>query len=235
MMSMPLPIVNGVYNPWRNQIRKQALIVQGGYPGHQPRVIAGILARILKEENFEVEIADSLDVFLDVEKLKRMDLIVPDWTAGTITAEQLRNFTDAVQNGTGLAGVHGMGDAFRCEISYQAMVGGQFLAHPGDTGATYRVHIVDPYNPLVVGIGDFTVTTEQWYMMYDPSVQVLAATYFDHVNPPLIWRPVWMPVSWIKMYGKGRVYFNALGHSPDILLLPQVETMVRRGMVWAAR
>ncbi|AEI42304.1 conserved hypothetical protein [Paenibacillus mucilaginosus KNP414] len=220
---------------WRKPEMKYALIVQGGYSGHQPRVIAHILAGVLREQNFEVEIADSLDVFLDVEKIRRTDLIVPIWTAGSLTPEQLKNFTSVVQAGTGIAGVHGMGDAFRCEIEYQGMVGGQFLRHPGDAGVTYKVHITEPYNPLVMGIGDFVVTTEQWYMMFEPSVQVLANTYFEQIDPPLVWRPVGMPVAWIKKYGNGRVYFNALGHSPDILLIPQVLTMVQRGMIWAAR
>ncbi|MNB81069.1 Trehalose utilization [compost metagenome] len=234
-MTIYPPIAAGAYSPWRKPKRKRALIVQGGYPGHQPQVVAQILAQILTEEHFEVEISDTLDVFLDAEKLARTDLIVPEWTGGELTPEQLSNFTNAVQKGTGMAGVHGMGDAFRCEIQYHAMVGGQFLAHPGDTGVTYTVHIADPNNPLVMGICDFTVTTEQWYMIVDPSIHVLTTTYFDRIKPPLIWRPVVMPVSWIKKYGEGRVYFNALGHSPEILLLPQVLTMVRRGLLWAAR
>lgn len=221
--------------PWWRPVRKKALIVQGGFPGHRPREIAEILARILREENFEVEIADTLDVFLDEEKLKRTDLIVPEWTAGKITEAQLKNFTNAIQNGTGLAGLHGMGDGFRCENNYQAMVGGQFLDHPGDQGTTYKVHIIEPNNPLVSGIGDFIVTTEQWYMLVDPSIHVLATSYFDQVKQPLVWRPVVMPVTWIKKYGEGRVFYTSLGHSPDIVTLPQVNTMMRRGMVWAAR
>ncbi|MFC5652524.1 ThuA domain-containing protein [Paenibacillus solisilvae] len=192
------------------------------------------MAQILREEHFNVEISDTLDVFLDTEKLKRTDLIVPLWTAGVITRDQLHNLLSAVAAGTGLAGLHGMADAFRCEIEYQGMVGGQYLEHPGDQ-VTYRVHFPYPYYPLVAGIGDFFVKTEQYYLMVDPSIQVLATSYFDRVNPPLVWRPVVMPVAWIKQYGSGRVYYTSLGHSPDIVKLPQVTAMLRRGMVWAAR
>ncbi|MDF2959155.1 MAG: hypothetical protein K0S39_890 [Paenibacillus sp.] len=225
---------SAIHSSW-NLNRKYALIVQGGYEGHKPQEVAAIIAAILQEANFDVEISNTLDIFLDTERLRRADLIVPLWTLGVITKEQLGNLLNATASGTGLAGLHGMADGFRCEIEYQGMVGGQFLAHPGGKQITYRVHFPFPFNPLVAGIHDFIVTTEQFYLMVDPSIQVLATTYFDRVNPPLVWRPVVMPVTWTKKYGEGRVFYTSLGHSPDIVKLPQVMTMIRRGMVWAAR
>jgi Uncharacterized protein conserved in bacteria len=227
----------GSISPWKRLKRKTALIVYGGYPGHDPREVARILAQILRQEHFIVEISDSLDVFLDTEKLRRTDLIVPVWTLGTITEQQLDNLLNAVASGTGIAGVHGgIVDAFRGEVRYQGMIGGQFIAHPGEQGVTYSVCMTDPYNPLVSGIGNFVVReTEQFYVLVDPSIQVLAVTCFDRVNPPLVWRPVTMPVAWWKMYGEGKVYVLTPGHSPDIVLVPQITEMIRRGMVWAAR
>ncbi|MWC31037.1 ThuA domain-containing protein [Paenibacillus sp. MMS18-CY102] len=215
--------------------RKRALIVQGGYPGHRPREMADIVAKILESEHFIVEIYDTLQVFDDRNKLMQADLIVPLWTAGKIEAEPLNNLLQAVAAGTGLAGIHGSADAFRGEIQYQAMIGGQFLAHPGDDTAMYRIHFPNPHNPLVAGIQDFYVTTEQYYMMVDPSVVALATTYFDRPAPPLVWRPVIMPASWVKQYGAGRIYYNSLGHRPDVIQLPQVTEMIRRGMLWAAK
>ncbi|TCM92701.1 hypothetical protein EV294_10889 [Paenibacillus sp. BK033] len=227
----------GSARPWQSLERKSALIVQGGYPGHDPREVAGILAQILRQEHFIVEVSDTLDVFLDMEKLKRTDLIVPVWTLGTITGQQLDNLLNAVASGTGIAGIHGgIVDAFRGEVRYQGMIGGQFIAHPGEQGATYSVCMTDPYNPLVIGIGNFVLKmTEQFYVLMDPSIRVLAVTCFDRVNPPLVWRPVTMPIAWWKMYGKGKVYVLTPGHSPDIVLVPQITEMIRRGMVWAAR
>ncbi len=149
-------VINIRSRPSRNDFGKQAkkaLIIQGGYPPHQPKEIAEILAALLRQENFEVEISDTLDSLLDREKLMQTDLIVPDWTAGTITKEQLTSLLDAVSNGTGLAGMHGgMGDAFRCEIEYQLMVGGQFVAHPGGAGITYQVRICNRDHPIMAGI-----------------------------------------------------------------------------------
>lgn len=215
--------------------RKRALIIQGGYQPHKPKEVAEILAGLLRQQNFEVEISDTLDILLDREKLRRTDLIIPDWTAGTLTPEQLRSFLDAVQGGTGVAGMHGgMGDAFRGEIEYQLMVGGQFVAHPGGAGVTYQVHIRNRDHPIMAGIRDFTVTSEQYYMLVDPANEVLATTLFK-VRFPEVWREVVMPVVWTKEYGKGRIFYCSLGHSLDVVTKPEILTIMSRGMAWAAR
>ena len=205
---------------------KQALIVYGGWEGHQPKEVAHILAGALRGEGFGVEMADTLDALEDGEKLKQLHLIVPQWTMGQITPEQLNPMLDAVREGTGIAGVHGgMGDAFRDQTEYQFMVGGQWVAHPGGI-VTYLVNIGPVASDITAGIEDFEVTSEQYYMHIDPAIKVLATTRFGDVA---------MPVTWTKTYGEGRVFYSSLGHSADVVALPQVLTMVTRGMVWAAR
>ncbi|WNQ12513.1 ThuA domain-containing protein [Paenibacillus aurantius] len=206
---------------------KSALIVQGGWSGHQPKEVAELLAGVLREEQFEVEVSDTLDAFLDAEKLLRTDLIVPVWTMGQITKEQLTPLLEAVRNGTGIAGCHGgMGDSFRNETEYQFMVGGQWVAHPGGDGIRYTVRIKEPNDPLVQGMKDFEVVSEQYYMHVDPGIRVLAVTDFGDTE---------MPVAWTKTYGQGKVYYNSLGHQADIVAMPETLEMMRRGMVWAAK
>jgi type 1 glutamine amidotransferase len=207
---------------------KQALIVWGGWDGHQPQQVAALLGDVLKEEGFNVEISDTLDSFNDEEKLAAVDLIVPCWTMGKITPEQLKPLLHAVKvGGTGIAGSHGgMGDSFRNETEFQYMVGGQWVAHPGNDGVTYEVKIKDLNQPLTQGISDFTVVSEQYYMHVDPANQVHAVTYFGDVE---------MPVVWTKMYGSGKVYYNSLGHQANIVAMPETLELMRRGMVWAAR
>ena len=63
---------------------KSALIVQGGWEGHEPEEVSRILGNVLEENGFEVEISDTLDSYRDVDKLKKLDLIVPCWTMGSI-------------------------------------------------------------------------------------------------------------------------------------------------------
>ena len=204
---------------------KKALIVQGGWDGHEPKPVSQILAKALRANDVKVTVADTLDAFKDAKLMQGLDLIVPIWTMGDISGDQLEGMLNAVQTGCGIAGVHGgMGDAFRLQTEYQFMCGGQWVAHPGGI-ATYGVHIVDPWNPLTAGIEDFEITSEQYFMHVDPGNVVLVTTNFGHTV---------MPVVWLKRYGKGRVYYCSLGHVAADVKMPQVLELVTRGMLWAA-
>ena len=204
---------------------KRAWIVQGGWEGHEPKEVAEILARALRENGFQVEVSDTLDAFKEKD-LEKLDLIVPLWTMGHIEPKQLNPLLEAVRNGTGIAGVHGgMADAFRDQTEYHYMVGGQWVAHPGGDGVTYEVNITDVPSPITEGLKDFTVTSEHYYMHVDPGNTVLATTRFGDVV---------MPVAWTKMYGQGRVFYCSLGHSASVVRQPEVLTLVTRGMIWAA-
>ncbi|MGP0586032.1 ThuA domain-containing protein [Paenibacillus timonensis] len=215
---------------------KKALIVWGGWDGHEPDQVAGIFAGVLREHAFEVEVSDTLEAFADAEKLLGLDLIVPVWTMGTIDQGLVNNVSAAVQAGTGLAGCHGgMCDSFRNNVDWQFMTGGQWVAHPGNDGVDYKVEIIANSSPLVEGIEDFRVQTEQYYLHVDPAVEVLATTRFPVVDGPhRLNKPVDMPVVWTKRWGIGRVYYNSLGHHADIVDLPPVKEMMTRGMLWAA-
>ncbi|MBM7569131.1 ThuA domain-containing protein [Paenibacillus sacheonensis] len=206
---------------------KKALIVWGGWDGHQPKEVGEIFSGLLREEGFDVTVSDTLASFEDAELMASLDLIVPVWTMGQITQEQLRPLLDAVKAGCGIAGCHGgMGDSFRNETEFQFMVGGQWVAHPGNDGVHYDVNLVDANDPLTSGIGDFEVVSEQYYMHVDPAVKVHATTSFGDVK---------MPVVWTKNWGQGRVYYNSLGHQADIVAMPQTLELMRRGFLWAAR
>lgn len=216
---------------------KQALIVWGGWDGHQPQEVGELFARLLRAENFAVEVSDTLDAFNDGEKLKRLDLIVPIWTMGTIETEQEQNVLEAVESGVGLAGCHGgMCDAFRNNTGWQFMTGGQWVAHPGNDGTRYRVKITDTSSPLTQGIADFDVSSEQYYMHIDPAVKVLAVTPMPVAEGPHVPNGHFeMPVVWTKYYGLGKVYYNALGHQANVFEIPEALELMRRGLLWAAR
>jgi type 1 glutamine amidotransferase len=217
-------------------VLRKALIVWGGWDGHQPQQVAEIFRGLLEKESLEVQVSDSLSAFDDAAKLAALNLIVPVWTMGTISNEQLNNVCSAVRGGVGIAGCHGgMCDSFRTATEWQFMTGGQWVAHPGNDGVPYTVHVPQTGNPLTDGIGDFTVRSEQYYMHVDPAVTVLATTRFPTVDGPHAGNgPVDMPVIWTKVYGRGRVYYCSLGHQANIVALPQVSELMRRGFLWAA-
>ena len=215
---------------------KKALIVWGGWDGHQPKEVGELFAGVLKDEGFEVEISDTLAAYNDAEKLKQLNLIVPIWTMGTIESQQEQNVLAAVESGVGLAGCHGgMCDSFRNSTGWQWMTGGQWVAHPGNDGTNYRVVITDKNSPLTEGISDFDVSSEQYYMHVDPAVKVLAVTPMPVAEGPHTTNGEFnMPVVWTKYYGQGRVYYNSLGHQANVFNIPEALELMRRGFVWAA-
>ena len=205
----------------------------GGWEGHEPGKCAAIVEKTLVEEGFVVAKENQTSVFAD-SNLARFDLIIPIISMGNIADAESKNLSAVVESGVGLAGFHGgMGDSFRLNTDYQFMTGGQWVAHPGNI-ISYRINIVDKSDPITAGIEDFTYESEQYYMHVDPSNHVLAKTTFsgDHCS----WiKGVQMPVVWKRMHGRGKVFYSSHGHRPSEFAVYEMATLLRRGMLWAAR
>lgn len=215
----------------------KALIVYGGWDGHQPKECAEVCRKFLAADGFSVEVSDTLDAFKDEAKLLGLDLIVPIWTMGKLTGEQGGPVFKAVASGVGIAGFHGgMGDAFRENCEWQLMTGGQFVAHPGNK-IKYPVYIKDPTHPITHGLKDFVVESEQYYMHVDPSNRVLASTTLPTAGGEGPHSPngfFEQPQIWTRMYGKGRVFYSAIGHDAEVLVQEPHLTIIKRGFKWAA-
>ena len=217
-------------------MKRKALIMGGGWDGHQPQLVTERFKKFLESNDFDVEISISLDVLMDREKLMALDLFIPVWTMGELPKEQAVFIIEAIGSGVGLAGCHGgMCDAFRKNVAWQFMTGANWVAHPGSDGVPYRVNIRNSSSPLTAGIKDFDVTSEQYYLHVDAAVEVLATTRF----PTVKWYhstngEVDVPQVWTKRWGHGRVFYNALGHHDDIFDIPEAWELMKRGMLWAA-
>jgi len=252
-------------------MKRKALIIYGGWSGHEPEKVANIFKRILEESDFEVELSDKLSAYNDKEKLKSLNLIIPHWTNGELTLEQVDSVVGAVASGVGLAGCHGgLCDAFRSSLDWQFMAGGQLVAHVGaagmdNNGIEFEVNIKNNNNPIMSGIKDFTVYDEQYYIHVDPAVSILATTKvppykgnfssdgiadinydFDFGNwnfqesavlegPHADNGPVEIPVVWTKYWGKGRVFYNSLGHDEKRISSEPSLIITKRGFLWAAK
>ena len=213
---------------------KKALMVCGGWDGHEPFQCAEIFAPFLQESGYELERSESLDVYLDEDKMMELDLVVPIWTMGEITGAQCKGLLNAVESGVGIAGWHGgMADSFRNTTTYQFMVGGQWVAHPGGV-IDYEVNIINDDDPITAGIDDFKMHSEQYYMQVDPSNEVLATTTFGGEHNSWIEGTV-MPVVWKRKWGEGRVSYCSLGHVAKDFDVPEAREIVNRGMLWASK
>ncbi len=211
---------------------KRVLIVYGGWDGHDPKETSHLFAGLMEDAGVDVTLSESLDSFLDADLMGSIDMVVPVYTMSTISREQEAGLLNAVrEGGVHVAGWHGgMADAFRQNTEYQFMVGGQWVAHPGNI-IDYRVNIRDGAHPITAGIADFDMHSEQYYMHTDPSNQVLATTTFSGDHADWVDGTV-MPVAWTRRYGKGKVFYCSLGHVIGDFDVPEAREIVRRGLLW---
>lgn len=214
---------------------KKALIFWGGWDGHEPQLVSKRFGKMLEKNGFQVDIHEGLDCIMDKEKLLTYDLLVSCVTMSEMP--DCEPISYAVSRGVGLAGCHGgMCDSFRECCPWQFMTGGQWVSHPGGNGVNYMVNVCKGSSPIVEGIEDFPVCSEQYYMHVDPAIEVLATTRFPVVNSYYAAnKPVDMPVAWTKYWGLGRVFYCSLGHHDDVFdNSPSAAVLMERGMIWAA-
>lgn len=229
--------------------RAKALVVRGGWDGHRPVESTELFIPFLEGHGYRVRVEESTAVYADAEELASTDLILQSVTMSTIEPEELRGLIAAVRAGTGLAGWHGgIADSFRDSSDYLQLVGGQFATHPGrhpdlvvgdpsDNYLEYTVEITDlgRAHPITAGIDDFVLTTEQYWVLHDDLIDVLATTTHP-VRPWHPWhRPVTSPAVWTRLWGDGRIFVATPGHSPEVLEDDNVRRIVERGLLWAGR
>ncbi|MEV4349277.1 ThuA domain-containing protein [Actinoplanes sp. NPDC049596] len=227
----------------------RALVVRGGWEGHQPVAATELFLPFLRSSGYDVRVEDSTAVYADASALAETDLIVQCVTMSSIERDEVAGLRAAVAAGTGFTGWHGgIADSFRASSDYLQLVGGQFATHPskepgacaGDETDNFLPHRIEltelgREHPITAGLGDFELTTEQYWVLHDSLNDVLATTTHP-VRPWHPWRrPIVSPAIWTRQWGQGRVVVSTPGHSPEVLRDPNVRTVVERGMLWASR
>lgn len=228
---------------------RQALIVRGGWEGHEPVEATDFFVPFLEKNDFAVRIEEDNEVYSDRATMERTDLIVQSVTMSKISPEAVAGLRDAVERGTGLAGWHGgIADSYRDSSDYLQLIGGQFATHPGkhpdarvgdgtDNYLTYSVDLTDAgrRSEIMAGLDDFSLCTEQYWVLTDDLNDVLATTTHP-VQPYHPWhRPVTSPAVWTREWGQGRIFVATPGHSLAVLRDVNVRTIIERGMLWASR
>jgi type 1 glutamine amidotransferase len=229
---------------------KTALIVRGGWDGHQPVQTTDFFLPYLEQQGFQTRVEDSTKVYADADYLATVDLIVQVVTMSTIEKDELKGLRRAVAAGTGLAGWHGgIADSYRNEADYLQLIGGQFAHHQakarpeelegvaGDNFVRYTVDIVaeQAEHPIVAGIEDFELDTEQYWVLSDDYNDVLATTTIPARDFDNWHRPITCPAIWTRQWGQGKVFVCTPGHQLDVVQHPSVRTIIERGLLWASR
>lgn len=203
----------------------------------------------LRENGFEVRVEESPRIYADAAVMDATDLVVQSVTMSEADRESVDGLRRAVAAGTGLAGWHGgIVDSYRASSDYLHLVGGQFATHPAtdpdgrvgdgtDYFVDYHVEMtaLGREHEITRGIDDFTLRTEQYWVLHDDLNEVLATTTHP-VRAHEPWhRPVVSPAVWTREWGAGRVFVATPGHDPGVLADTNVRTIVERGLLWATR
>ncbi|MFY9712044.1 MAG: ThuA domain-containing protein [Microbacterium sp.] len=228
---------------------RKALIVRGGWEGHRPVEATEMFLPFLDHHGFDVQIEESNDVYADADVMDEIDLIVQSVTMSEISGDAFAGLRRAVERGAGLAGWHGgIADSYRNNSDYLQLIGGQFATHPSkhpddrvsdetDNYLCYTVDVTDlgRRHEIMAGLEDFTLRTEQYWVLTDDLNDVLATTTHP-AQPYHPWhRPVVSPAVWTRQWGEGRIFVATPGHSPVVLRDVNVRTIIERGMLWASR
>lgn len=228
---------------------RRALVVRGGWDGHQPIEATDLFIPFLEANGFTVRIEESPAIYADADEMAATDLILQTMTMSSIEPEQTKGLRAAVEAGTGMAGWHGgIADSYRNDADYLQFIGAQFAAHPGkhpdeltgEQSDNYRPHMIEftaaaADHPITAGLEDFELTTEQYWVLHDDYLDVLATTT-QAVREWDPWhREITSPAIWTRQWGKGRMFVSTPGHRVEILEHPTVRTIIERGLLWAAR
>jgi type 1 glutamine amidotransferase len=152
---------------------------------------------------------------LSPDSLKNYDGVIFCSTTGDLPIPDKDGFLNWIKEGHAFIGIHAASDTFHQWPGYLDMLGGEFTKHGKQIGV--EAINMDPKNPATAALPpSWAIKQEEIYNFkdYDPAkvheLLTLGISPLDGVTPGHY------PVSWCKMYGKGRVFYTSLGHREDI-------------------
>lgn len=163
-----------------------------------------------------------------------------------MTAEGKQALLDAIHQGKGFIGTHSASDTFEPASAhsdpkppasldpYIQMIGGEFVGHGQQQKA--RLRVADPRFPGMQGLGQGIECTEEWYALraFPPDLHVLLVMETEGMQGNFYQRAPY-PNTWARMYGRGRVFYTALGHREDVWSNPALQGLLTGAIAWAVR
>jgi type 1 glutamine amidotransferase len=192
-----------------------------------------------KSGAFEVTVTQDVGAFTK-ENLKNYSAVM-FYTTGELpfTDEEKAALVDFLKSGHGFVGVHSATDTWYEWEPYNKIIGGYFNDHPWHQLVT--VEVADPNNKLVSGLGKSFQVTDEIYQIADFQADTsdvllrLDPASVDLKKPGVHHRYYGWPICWTRSFGKGRVYYNSLGHEEAVWNDPRYQDMLLKGIKWVMR
>jgi len=208
---------------------------------HQSVELSKQIVKELGEKSgaFDTTVTEDVGAFTK-ENLKNFDAVMFNTTGELpMTDEEKGAFVDFIRSGHGFVGVHSATDTFYTWGTYGDIIGGWFNDHPWHEMVT--IDVADPNSKLVSFLGSSFQINDEIYQISDFKAEtshVLLQLDPKSVNTEkegVHIRYYGWPVAWTRMFGKGRVYYNSLGHEEAVWNDQRYQEMLLSGIRWVMR
>jgi type 1 glutamine amidotransferase len=167
---------------------------------------------------------------MSLEGLKNYDGVFFASTTGDLPLPDRDGFLKWIAAGHAFAGAHAAGDTFHGYPAFLQMIGGEFKTHGPQVEVECLVE--DTKHPATKMLGKSVVVFDEIYQFqnYDRSKFHGLLALDKHPNAKT---PGDFPIAWCKRYGKGRVFYTALGHRTDVWEKPWYQEHVLNGILYS--
>jgi len=177
-------------------------------------------------EEYRVDMYDSVDIFSNKDFFD-CSVIIFFSQEGEFSEEQEKNVLEFVASGKGFIGLHGASASFKNHPKYFEMLGGKFISHKNIIN--FEIKIINKNHPITRNLDNFSFKDEPYRHEFSMvnEIHVLAEADYHDIKDP---KPE--PIMWVREYGKGRVFFCALGHRTTALKDPLFQKIIRSAVMW---
>lgn len=203
-----------------------------------------ILTRILKDE-MDVETAkngEEVKAKLSPEALKKYSAVIFNSTTGDIGIPDMTAFLNWVKEGHGFVGIHSAANTCQPEqmkgdASFMDMLGLNFKGHGNQCEVVLKLE--HPENPAIKPLGGAWKVKDEIYLFHphrDGSIRnrgtvLLSLDTHPPDGAPGAGQPEDVPLAWVRPYGKGKVFYTALGHREDLWESEKFQAHVKGGIL----
>lgn len=210
--------------------RRLEILFLGDKGHHRPIERVPSLMASLGSKGVNITYTDKLED-INLKYLQKFDalMIYANWDE--ITPEAEKSLLAYVSSGKGILPIHCASYCFRNSPEYVKMVGGQFWRHKMDS---IRTITIQPNHVIMQGLKPFTAYDETYlHSQLQPDNNVLAYREIKADQKADKPNEKTEPYTWIRSYGKGRVFYTAYGHDERTWNNADFQELLYRGILWA--
>ncbi|RAJ07449.1 PVC-type heme-binding CxxCH protein [Arenibacter echinorum] len=201
--------------------RVEMLFLGHALEHHNSRVYMPILASALTQSGINITYTEEVED-LNPENLALYDGVIIYANHENRFPEQEKALLDYVAAGHAFVPIHCASFCFNESEEYVDLVGGQFKTHGKDT---FTAKIIDKSHPIMQKFEEFSTWDETYvHDKFAKDITVLMERVEGEHHEP------W---TWVKQFGKGKVFYTAYGHDERTWSKPGFQNLIKEGILWA--